>query len=250
MTTHKEEVERELEDALNSETRQLFPNIYEGFREMDALAQGEDALLNAMKEGIRLYFRNRNLQTLTEQALETFENNLNLQHHGTDEARTAAVMNKINTRFVLNDESLHVLCQSIAPDFTVYERTDPQALTLGVFTAEDGEDGELPVVGIVDEIRPTVPQNLALYAGVETSFERGIAVNHAHFSGLWAGLGKVERHEPNITMRICGGVVTSDSSTELEIEKPDRITLGSVQIDGGTLTANSIIQSGIVESTP
>jgi hypothetical protein len=189
----REAVEAILEAALDISTADLFPSGYAGCREIEALGQGEDAILGAIKDVIRLYFQNRNIRTYDRAMVEQFEAGLNITPTSQSlEQRRARIIAVINTRFVLNDAKLHELCQSYLPGFTVYERTDPRALTLGVYTTEDGEDGDLPAVEIVDEIRPIVPQNLALFAGVESQIECTAYSNHAHFSSLRASLGEVE----------------------------------------------------------
>lgn len=192
-----DEIDRFLQRLQKLTTAACFPAIYDGFVEADALVQGEDALLGLLRDYAQQLWQNRILLSMTEEKVALFEEMLHLTPGASQslDDRRQTVTDAVNERFVLNDAKLHETCQVLAPGFTVYERTDPQELTLGVFTEEDDAQGHLPAVGIVDEIRPTVPQNLALYAGVETAFDRSIVISHAHFSALWAGLGVVRHKE-------------------------------------------------------
>ena len=179
-------------------TWDLFPAIYDGFLEADELSLAEDRMLQFVASTVQRCSDDKILSTASEEKIAEYESEFGLSADRlTLEQRRQQVIGYINRSRVFNETTLHELCQSLAGDKTVYERVDFHYLTLGVFT-EDAEDGSLPAVGIVDQIRPAVPQNLALYAGTETHFERVAVVNHANFCALKAGLGIVEWHEPPI----------------------------------------------------
>ncbi|MBQ9396217.1 MAG: hypothetical protein IJU23_12000 [Proteobacteria bacterium] len=238
-----DEIDRFLQRLQKLTTATYFPAIYEGFVEADALIQSEDSLLGLMRDYAQQLWQNRNLLSMTEEKVALFEEMLHLTPNVSQslDDRRQAVADAVNERFVLNDAKLHEICQALAPGFTAYERTDPQALTLGIFTEEDAEDGTLPAVGIVDGIRPTVPQNLALYAGVDTAFDRPLVVSHAHFCALWAGLGTVERHVPNVVIR--GGQIGEESATVYTSEKWPPNTVGALSMGAGIM-ADGIAQDG------
>lgn len=173
-------------------TWDLFPEIYDGFLEADELSLAEDRMLQLVASAIQTCMNDKVISTASSDKIAEYEDGLGLSGEGlTLDERRQQVIDYINRSRVINEETLHSLTQSKAPGYTVYEKTDPQELTLGIFTEEDDTQGHLPAVGIVDEIRPTVPQNLALYAGVETTFERPLVVSHAHFSALWSTLGTI-----------------------------------------------------------
>ncbi len=249
-----DEIDRFLQRLQKLTTATYFPAIYEGFVEADALIQSEDSLLGLMRDYAQQLWQNRNLLSMTEEKVALFEEMLHLTPNVSQslDDRRQAVADAVNERFVLNDAKLHEICQALAPGFTAYERTDPQALTLGIFTEEDAEDGTLPAVGIVDGIRPTVPQNLALYAGVDTSFDRPLVVNHAHFSALWAGLGVVEWHEPPeppeppVTGNAICGSIGADYSESVLGEVSERIERCGIAFTG-LLRENVIPESGRME---
>lgn len=256
-----DEIDKLLQRIEALTTADYFPAIYEGFVEAEALEQGEDALLGIMSSYVLELWQNRNLLSMDDEKTSLFEKQLHIVPTPSQslDDRRAAVADAINERFVLNDATLHEICQSLAPDFTVYEKTDPQELTLGVFTEEDDNQGHLPAVGIVNEIRPTVPQNLALYAGVDTSFDRPLVVSHAHFSALWAGLGVVEWHEPPEPPEPIApkGYIVVDSTGAIQHSIP----LGDMYIhqiqhsvevvsfyftsNGASETENTLLESGV-----
>lgn len=226
-------------------TLELFPAIYDRFLEADELSLAEDRMLQLVASAVQTATNDKIISTASDSKIAEYEEEFGLSSSGlTLDKRRQQVIDYINRSRVINEEKLHEICQSLAPDFTVYEKTDPQELTLGVFTEEDAEDGTLPAVGIVDEIRPTVPQNLALYAGVDTAFDRPIVISHANFSALWAGLGTVERQVPR-GMPV-GGVLTATSDEVVEMEVPERMENGGINFTG-ELIDNMIPESGTVE---
>lgn len=178
-------------------TWDLFPAIYDGFLEAGELSLAEDRMLQFVASTVQRCSNDKIVSTATEEKIAEWELELGLSSDGlTLEQRRQQVVDYINRSRVFNETTLHELCQLLAGDSTVYERLDVNYLTLGIFTEE--EEGEPLSVGIVDQIRPIVPQNLALYAGIDTSFDRGVTISHAHFSALKSGLGIVEWHEPPI----------------------------------------------------
>lgn len=226
-------------------TWDLFPAIYDGFLEADELSLAEDRMLQLVASAVQTATNDKIISTSGDDKIAEYESEFGLSASGLTLAeRRQQVIAYINRSRVINEATLHSLCASLAPDYAVYERTDPQALTLGVFTEEDAEDGTLPAVGIVDGIRPTVPQNLALYAGVDTAFDRPVIVSHAHYSALWAGLGTVERQVPR-GMPV-GGVLTATSDEVVEMEVPERMENGGINFTG-ELIDNMIPESGTVE---
>ena len=241
-----DEIDRFLHRLQRLTTAAYLPAIYEGFVEADALVQSEDALLGLLRDYAQQLWQNRNLLSMTVEKVALFEEMLHLSPGASQslDERRQTVADTVNGRFVLNDAKLHEICQALAPGFTVYERTDPQALTLGVFTEEDADDGSLPAVGIVDEIRPTVPQNLALYAGVDASFERGVVVNHANYTALWASLGQVERKADSVS-----GYMTETADFPFETPRGTISTASNTLVNGGEeydtiATASNLLSYG------
>lgn len=196
MPTLREKIESAVKEALEAQTRPLFPRIYDGFKEVEALAEAEDKLHEILSNAIYEYFQDRNLRTITEAKAAEYEAALGIEPAGGIEARRAAIINAINRQFVLNDAKLHELCQALADGHDIEERTDPQALTLGIFSADDVDGGESPTIGVVNGIRPIIPLNLAVFAGIETAYTKTITVNHGHASTIWGHIGLVSEVGP------------------------------------------------------
>lgn len=162
--TLKDSRDKEVREALDIGTRPLFPGIYEGFIEVDALAQGENAILGVLRNAVYRYFQNRNLQTLNKEAAEALESGLGLAHSGTIEQRRVALYEAINKRFFLNDAELEARIERLADGEDVRFRGDPQALTLEIWK-DGGEDGsEFIAYDIAEALKPIIPQNLQLVA--------------------------------------------------------------------------------------
>ena len=208
-------------------TRDLFPAIYDGFLEVDELSQAEDKMLQFIASTIQRCSDDKIISTATEEKTAEYEMEFGLLSDGlTLEQRRQQVIDYINRSRVFNESTLHTLCQSMAGDNAVYERTDTQALTLGIFT-EENEDGTLPAPGIVNNIRPIVPQNLSLYSGVDSSFTRPMIVNRAHMAAIKTNMGIVERHDPVFHMIVVneqGRIVGGDAS-ETEFGTVGQITI-------------------------
>ena len=185
--TLKDSRDKEVLDALDIETRPLFPGIYEGFIEADALAQGEDAILGVLRNAIYRYFQNRNLQTLNEEAAEALENGLDIAHTGTIEERRATLIEVINRRFVLNDAEIAARIEQMAKaeGVTVHYEIDPIALNMRIWREGENENGSFIAYDIANAIRPTIPQNIQLISEATITnaiHERETLANTAAFS--------------------------------------------------------------------
>ena len=196
MPTLRERIESAVKEALEAQTRPLFPRIYDGFKEADALAEGEDRLLEVLSNLIYRYFQDRNLRTITEAKAAEYEAELGIEPAGGIEARRAAIINAINRQFVLNDAKLHELCQALADGHDIEERTDAKKLTLGIFSADDAEGGESITLEVKAGIRPIIPLNLAVFAGVETALTKTVTANHGHVETIWGHIGLVSEVGP------------------------------------------------------
>lgn len=160
----KHDRNKEVKDALDLETRPLFPAIYEGCIEADALAQGEDEILRVLRNAVYRYFQNRNLQTLNEEAAYALESGLGLAHSGTIEERRAVIIEAVNKRFVFNDAELAARIKQMAHGEDVRFRVDQKALTLEIWTEGRENDGEFVAYDITQALKPVIPQNIQLYA--------------------------------------------------------------------------------------
>lgn len=163
--TIRENVDKEVLDALDVETRELFPKIYNGFTETDALAQAEDALLKVISNVIYKYFQNRNLQTMNEEVVAAFEEGLGLPSAGSLDARRTAVISRINARFINNDQTIENRAKEAANNNTIKVNADSQALTAEVTTATNSSTATFDeLITALKAIRGLIPQNLEAYA--------------------------------------------------------------------------------------
>ena len=163
--TIRENVDKKVSDALDVETRELFPKIYNGFTEADALAQAEDALLTVISKVIYKYFQNRNLQTMNEEVVTAFEDGLGLPSAGSLDARRTAVISRINARFINNDQTIESRAKEAANNNTIKVNADSQALTAEVTTATNSSTATFEeLITALKAIRGLIPQNLEAYA--------------------------------------------------------------------------------------
>lgn len=246
-------------------TWELFPAIYDGFLEADELSLAEDRMLRLIASAVLTCANDKLISTAGSDRIEEYEAEFGLSSEGlTLEERRQQVADYINRSRVFNEDKLHALAQSLAPGFTVYERTDPQALTLGIFTEEEDVQGHLPAVAIVPQIAPKVPQNLALYAGADTEFDRPVVISHGHYTALLADIGLVERSQP--PMVALGGTIDTDSQTSVMIEVGkmggiatrsgfsfvDKQLVGLMPLDGGAVDRSgfSFVDRSLVGNMP
>ena len=163
--TIRENVDKEVRDALDVETRELFPKIYNGFTEADALAQAENALLKVISSVIYKYFQNRNLQTMNEEVVTAFEDGLGLPSAGSLDARRTAVISRINARFINNDQTIESRAKEAANNNTIKVNADSQALTAEVTTTTNSSTATFEeLITALKAIRGLIPQNLEAYA--------------------------------------------------------------------------------------
>lgn len=185
--TLKDDRDKEVRDALDIETRPLFPAIYEGIIEADALAQGEDEILRVLRNAVYKYFQNRNLQTLNEEAAYALETGLGLDHSGTIEERRETLIEAVNKRFVFNDAALAARIEQMAKaeGVTVHYEIDPIALTMRIWREGENENGSFIAYDIANTLHPTIPQNIQLISEAtikNAAHERGTLANIAAFS--------------------------------------------------------------------
>lgn len=172
--TLKDDRDKEVRDALDIETRPLFPAIYEGFIEADALAQGEDAILSVLRNAVYRYFQNRNLQTLNEEAAYALESGLGLDHSGTIEERRETLIEAVNKRFVFNDKALAEKIEQLSEGKPIRFSIDAQKLILKIWNDDIEENGEFTAYDISQNLKPIIPQNIQMVAEDKAQIETNL----------------------------------------------------------------------------
>ena len=149
---------------LQNDTDDIFPRIYDGFIEKEALAQGENSILDILSNAIFRIFKNRNLTTMEEEMIEQWEQGLGITPTAgqTLDDRRNAVLAVFRKVFVFNDKALGEKIDELAAGDVVYFHVNPQALTLEVWG--DAQQGQPISISIIDGLRSIVPQNLQLWA--------------------------------------------------------------------------------------
>ena len=162
--TIQEKMEREVNSSIDVETRTLFPSLYDGFRETDALAQGENAILHVLKNIIYRYFKDRNMQTMTENAVAVFEERLGLSQTGTVQERRQRVIDSINTRFINNDLTIEERAREAAGNRAILVNTDCRTLIADI-TTQNSEDATFDeLIAAHRGIQAEMPQNILIRA--------------------------------------------------------------------------------------
>lgn len=173
-------------------TRSVFPKIYDGFTEIDELANGEDALLDTIRTLVVTALDDKVISTASPEKVSEFEENLYLSSIGlTMDERRQQILDYLNRSRVFNDKALSELVASMAGGRDTSIAIDHNSLTLGITVENDGDDGTLLSVWIVERILPRVPQNLSLYARVECGLNGAPVANHAGMCAISGSLAGV-----------------------------------------------------------
>ncbi len=190
--TIRETIDKEVREALEVNSRPLFPQIYEGYIEADALAQGEDAILRIFAKVIYEYFQNRNLQTMGEAVIKSFEQKLEMNTSGTIDERRAAIIEAINKRFILNEKELAAKIEQHANGKPIRFSIITPLLILRIWNDQTEENGEFKAYDILQNLKPIIPQNLQQIAenktlreinsnqsiGITTSIATAVNIKH------------------------------------------------------------------------
>lgn len=196
--TAEEARKKEVRDALEMETRPLFPMIYDEFVEADALAEGEDALSEIIKSAIYSYFLNRNLQTITEDAIREYERRLGITAGGTIEERRRQIAEIINRRFVMNDAALLEIIQALPGGSTNDFEVDARALVLQLEkkTNTEGEHEAEELKEALETAQPLIPMNVETRIAVLAENRIEANVIYGWTGGTISGLGEVKYISP------------------------------------------------------
>lgn len=173
-------------------TRPVFPKIYDGFREVDELAKGEDAMLGIMQDCTRLVSSDKLITLANESKLSEWESELGLSGNGmTLEERRAQMAAFLGRSRVINDAALLAIARNAAGSDNIDIVTNSDDLTCQIRKPENSidanQDQELRSAYIA--VRPAMPQNLSLRAVVPASLSHTVTASHAVHTAIGCHLG-------------------------------------------------------------
>lgn len=185
-------LKRRIQDA---RTDSLFPAIFDGCAEIEAVAQGENKLIKGIAGAIQTLFDNRNLTTLTGKAIGEFEVHFGITGAETKtlEERRNEIIRIIRHTARFNEADLLEYVQSLPGGETIDLDIDSKTLILNVFTEVNNEDEEEAqvVINAADKIRPLIPQNIELHASVKAAFDEYLIANYGYDVTFCASMGRV-----------------------------------------------------------
>ena len=203
-------------------TRPVFPKIYDGFREVDELAKGEDAMLGIMQDCTRLVSSDKLITLANESKLSEWESELGLSGNGmTLEERRAQMAAFLGRSRVINDAALLAIARNAAGSDNIDIVTNSDDLTCQIRKPENSidanQDQELRSAYIA--VRPAMPQNLSLRAVVPASLSHTVTANHAVHTSIGCHLGYHELPPPApqaITIGVTNTVVAGTTTVSSE----------------------------------
>lgn len=153
-------------------TRGVFPKLYDGFREIDELAKGEDELLRVIKQEVQSVISDKIPSTFGDVKLLAWERELNLD--GTDltlDERRAQLVSYLGRSRIINDAAMQAkIDEAAGAGVDLTGEVDYDKLTLTVYPPENTEGSENAerIARAVRALLPYVPQNLRVY-GMEAA---------------------------------------------------------------------------------
>lgn len=214
-------------------SRPVFPKIYDGFREIEELAKGEDALLSIMQDCVRLISDDKLIGLANETKLAEWEEELGLSGQGLSlEERRAQMTAYLGRSRVINDAALLSIARTAAQNDDIEILTDCDRLTCEVRKTENTEDAtegaELRAAYLA--VRSAMPQNLSLRAVIPSALSHAVTANHAVHTSIGCHLGYHELPPPApqaITIGVTNTVVAGTTTISSEYWWMYNFTSGS-----------------------
>lgn len=179
-------------------TRPVFPKLYDGFREIDEIAKGEDAMLGIMQDCTRLISSDKLISLANESKLSEWENELGLSGNGmTLDERRAQMVSFLGRSRVINDAVLVDIARYASGNDDIEVLADCDALKCSI-TKTDTEDPDeaVEIQNAYVAIRPKIPQNLKLISAVCATVDKTFIANHGYCSTIYSHLGYIVTPEP------------------------------------------------------
>lgn len=176
----------------------LIPKYYDDVLEALRIQQIHDGIIEPFAAAIIRLNRNGHIQTMDADALSELEAGLGIAASGTLEQRRQAVIDAMCDMLIVNDNYAVDLARSASGQQDMQVDTDPHVLTLGVHRPTNTDDGEeiSQISTAIKALKPMVPQNLVLYAQVNTQIDGDMVVSRAHRSAMSFSLGRIAYQPP------------------------------------------------------
>lgn len=179
-------------------TADVFPKIYEGFREIDALKTAEDSMLEILKSVAKKGAVDKMITTAGIEKIAEYEQYLELSSGGTIDERRQRVIDFLQRNRVINEDSATELARDVSGNDALYLDVNSDDLTLKVCTPENEESGteQTEIATAIKALLPYVPQNLSMMGQVQTSLENEVNATCGWTTHLQTELGSIEYVEP------------------------------------------------------
>ena len=174
----------------------LIPQFYGENREAVRIQQVNDNIIEPFAAAIMRLNRNAYIQTMDSDALSDMELGLGIVPSGTLEQRRQAVIDALCDMLVVNDDYAVEVARAASGEDDMSVDTDPVNLTSGVHRSTNTDDGNevSQIFEAISVLKPIVPQNLELYAQINTEKTGTMMLNHAHRSAISCSLGTLKYH--------------------------------------------------------
>ncbi len=216
-------------------TRPIFPKIYNGFREIDAISEGENSILQVLKDCAERASKDKLLtrpygefvNIISEERLKEWEEELSIQvqEGATIEQRQGAVCDYISRSRVINDDYLQRLVDLAVGEDKYIVRSDSDRLTLTISTPPNIEDEGTPedLSNAIDVVLPVAPQNLSVSGGVSFELFKSFIANFVYETAVKTGLGYVEWTPAPPAENMIYGIMQEGEGDDVQLTTPNDV---------------------------
>ncbi len=201
----------------------LTPEYYDGVLEALRIQQINDAEIDPFVASIMRFFRNAYIQTADDDVISEYENELDISPAGTIQDRRQAVIDKINSDFILNDEELINTIHSIPGCEDVDYKVDSEFLTLRIKkeTNIEDEDEAEDLKKALTTVLPIVPLNLDVNVAVISNNSISITASYGWINHMHSNLGQVSWHKPIYDLQ--GFDMSNNSDVTVQYDSTDSL---------------------------
>ncbi len=173
-------------------TREIFPKLYDGFKEIDELAKGEEELISVARDCVKLVASDKYITEVNATKIAEFESELGLSPTGLSiDERREQLAEFLGRDRVINDAAVHEKAKRESGIDDIKVDTDCTALTMVISSPENSEDEDegQKVIDAASAMLPYAPQNLSISAAVKSTNDVNINAFTTQFSTLRSDAG-------------------------------------------------------------